>query len=136
MIVKISFCEFSSIGVTIFMAHKHSRFCTFRPQLFNCSLCKAPVMGPSPADAPCLSGSAGEAQRQLRRGHRVGEGPGCGSGVAPAPRPLRERYPVFPAPAPGTRPRSRCVNVLRWLLRSVCSPQQGRKIVRLCRLVA
>lgn len=35
---RFFFCEFSSLVVTMFVVFKHSRLCTFRLQLFTCSL--------------------------------------------------------------------------------------------------
>lgn len=121
--MKIRFCEFSSIGVTVFMALEHSRPCTFRPQVFNCWLWKAPVTDSRPADARCLGWSAGGAMAP-RLGRSVGEDHAALRLRASARSLAAARRNQTPEQVP------KCSERL-WLARS---PWRGRKTVRLRRL--
>lgn len=86
------------LGLLFFMALKHSRFCTFRPQLFNCSLCQTPVTDSSPAATHCLTWSMGPTWWHPRLGQSGGRTLlwSCSAGAARAPWLLQSSTVCFP----------------------------------------
>lgn len=107
------------LGLLFFTALKHSRFCTFRPQLFNCSLCQTPITDRSPDLEHGTSVVASQTGSELGKD------------------PVVELQCMGSAYSLAAAEQHRLFSTQTWCFGYplVCSHWRGRGIVRLCRPV-